>query len=151
MLCNLIGASCVAVALLTGCGGGDDAGGGRAAPAGSGSTADTARTSAGTRFPDIRAAKLRAGTDGTFALDVTVSSPYDTPQRYADGWRVLVGGTQRVLGTHTLDHDHADEQPFTRTQDALEIPRGIARVTVQGRDRKNGYGGTTVTVAVPAG
>ena len=54
-----------------------------------------------------------------------------------------------VLGTHTLLHDHAAEQPFTRTQRGLLIPAGVDEVTVEGRDQANGFGGLTVTVAVP--
>lgn len=145
--CALLGAI-----LLAGCGGGDSStGGGTAAgtakpPATSPATSTTAATTG--RFPDIRKATLtRSG--GAFTLSVTVSSPYDTPQRYADGWRVLAAGTTRVLGRHTLDHDHADEQPFVREQPGLKLPADVTRITVEGRDQKYGYGGGTVTIAVP--
>lgn len=70
------------------------------------------------------------------------------PQRYADGWRVIApDGT--VLGEHTLLHDHAAEQPFTRTQSGVAIPTDVLTVTIEGRDLVNGYGGTTLTVDVP--
>ena len=36
-------------------------------------------------------------------------------ERYADGWRVLDEAGE-VLGEMELGHDHASEQPFTRTQ-----------------------------------
>ncbi len=71
------------------------------------------------------------------------------PERYADGWRVL-DPEGNVLGTHALLHDHAGEQPFTRTQRGLAIPEGVTQVTVEGRDQANGFGGATVTVDVPA-
>jgi hypothetical protein len=100
------------------------------------------------RFPDIVGVKVTPAGDRTFDVTVTVSSTYDTPQRYADGWRVLaLGGS--VLSEHTLLHDHAGEQPFTRTQSGVAIPDDVDRVTVEGRDLENGYGGTTVTVEVP--
>lgn len=87
-------------------------------------------------------------TGETFSFSVTVSSPYDTPERYADGWRVMgPGGT--VYGEHTLAHDHANEQPFTRTQRGVEIPEDVNEVTVEGRDSEHGYGGNTVTVQLP--
>ncbi len=54
-----------------------------------------------------------------------------------------------VLGEHELTHDHADEQPFTRTLTGLRIPGGVPEVVVEGRDSVNGYGGTTVRVSVP--
>lgn len=83
-----------------------------------------------------------------FSVEVTISSPYDTPERYADGWRVL-DESGKVLGEHELTHDHASEQPFTRTQNDLRIPAGVTKVTVEGRDQRNGYGGKTVTALVP--
>lgn len=98
-------------------------------------------------FPDVLAAQLTRNADGSFAIAVTISSPYDTPQQYADGWRVLApDGT--VLGEHTLLHDHAHEQPFTRTQPNLIIPSDVFTVTIEGRDLVNGYGGQTLTVPI---
>lgn len=79
-----------------------------------------------------------------------MSSPYDTPERYADGWRVLAPDGSE-LGTHTLLHDHAGEQPFTRTQSGVEIPTDVTEVTIEGRDQEYGFGGETVTVTVPHG
>lgn len=100
------------------------------------------------RFPDVIAVELRPAGERVFDVAVTISSPYDSPERYADGWRVL-DRDGNVLGTHTLMHDHASEQPFTRTQGGLHIPAGISEVTVEGRDQANGFGGGTITVAVP--
>lgn len=99
-------------------------------------------------FPDVIAVELRPVGDRVFDVAVTISSPYDTPERYADGWRVL-DQEGNVLGTHMLLHDHANEQPFTRVQRGLHVPTGIDEVTVEGRDQANGYGGQTLTVAVP--
>ena len=45
----------------------------------------------------------------------------------------------------TLAHDHASEQPFTRTQSGVEVPNEVDQVTVEEQDSKHGYGGTTVT------
>ncbi len=100
------------------------------------------------RFPDVLAVELRPAGERTYDVAVTMSSPYDTPERYADGWRVL-DPEGNVLGTHTLMHDHASEQPFTRTQRGLHVPAGIDEVTVEGRDQANGFGGRVVTVPVP--
>ncbi|CAN5904594.1 hypothetical protein BH23ACT11_BH23ACT11_03830 [soil metagenome] len=106
-------------------------------------------SSSGQKYPDVRAAELESSGDNTWTLSVTISSPYDSPQRYADGWRVL-SPNETVLGRHELMHDHASEQPFTRTQTGLEIPRSVREITVEARDLKNGYGGKTVTIRVPA-
>lgn len=102
------------------------------------------------QFPDVVEVVAERAEDGTFTFDVTMSSPYDTPERYADGWRIL-GPDEEVLGEMTLDHDHAAEQPFTRTQTGVEIPDGVTSVVVEGRDLENGYGGGTQTVDLPAG
>ena len=99
-------------------------------------------------YPDVLAAVLKGDGDGGWSLDVTLSSQYDSPDRYADGWRVL-NTDGEVLGEHTLTHDHADEQPVTRTQTGLEIPDSVDVVKVEGRDTENGYGGATLEVQVP--
>lgn len=41
------------------------------------------------RHPDILEVDLTRTAPETFSVAVTVSSPYDSPSRYADGWRVL--------------------------------------------------------------
>jgi hypothetical protein len=53
-----------------------------------------------------------------------------------------------VLGKRELFHDHANEQPLTRTQTGLRIPKDVDEITAEARDRKYGYGGKTVIVAV---
>lgn len=100
------------------------------------------------KYPDVLAAKVQAGAAGTFDFDVTVSSPYDTPQRYADAFRVR-GKDGTVYGERILLHDHAGEQPFTRDLHGVRIPPDVRAVTVQARDRQYGYGGKTVEVALP--
>lgn len=83
------------------------------------------------RYPDILAVELMPAADGSFTVVVTVSSPYDTPARYADGWRVLAPDGN-LIAEHTLLHDHAAEQPFTRQQSGVRIPDGVSSVTIQG-------------------
>lgn len=105
-------------------------------------------TAASDRFPDILSvdATYDEAAD-TWNFAVTVSSPSDTPERYADGWRV-VGEDGSVYGTHTLAHDHATEQPFTRTQAGVEIPADVGEVTIEGRDSVDGFGGATVSISL---
>ncbi|MDA2806247.1 hypothetical protein [Nocardiopsis suaedae] len=114
-------------------------------PAGTGGSEDGAAQDQ--EFPDVVDVAVTQGNAG-YDFAVTISSPYDTPERYADGWRVL-GPDGTVLGEHVLAHDHADEQPFTRTQRGVEIPDDTEEVTVEARDSTNGYGGETMTVPVP--
>lgn len=137
------GAAIVVALVLAGCGGAVEGTGGT-----TGRASAAASDTAGQRYPDIVGVAIMAAGEDTFDLTVTVSSPYDSPDRYADGWRVLApDGTE--LGTHTVTHDHAGEQPFTRTQTGVRIPADIDEVTVEGRDQRYGYGGSTATTAVP--
>lgn len=100
------------------------------------------------KYPDVIAAKVRASGPGRFDFDVTISSPYDTAERYADAFRVA-GKDGRIYGERVLLHDHADEQPFTRDLHGVAIPAEIRTIVVQARDRKYGYGGKAVEVGLP--
>ncbi len=100
------------------------------------------------RFPDVIAAKVRASGAGQFDFDVTLSSPYDTPQRYADAFRVTTLDG-KVLGERILVHDHQTEQPFTRDLYGIKIPADIKKVRIQGRDQKYSYGGKIMDVSLP--
>lgn len=93
-------------------------------------------------FPDVVGAAARQDGDGTWTVEATLSSPYDSPERYADAWRVI-GPDGTVYGTRILTHDHASEQPFTRSQNGIAIPDDVDTVTVEGRDQVSGWGGET--------
>lgn len=100
------------------------------------------------KYPDVVAVKVRAVAKQTFNFDATISSPYDSPRRHADAFRVMAAdGT--VFGERILWHDHASEQPFTRDLYNVKIPVDIKQVVVQARDQKFGYGGKTVGVVLP--
>ncbi len=96
--------------------------------------------------PDVVDAVATREADGTWSFKVTMTSPYDTAEHYADGWRVK-NSDGTVYGEMTLTHDHASEQPFTRTQQGVRLPAGTTSVVIEGRDIDNGYGGATQTVA----
>ena len=99
-------------------------------------------------FPDVKAVNVQSPAANVFDFAVTITSPYDTAQRYADGFRVI-GADGSVFGEFKLTHDHATEQPFTRTLTGITIPAGVREVIVQARDQKNGYGGNFVKLALP--
>ena len=100
------------------------------------------------KFPDVIAAKIKPLGGDRFDFDVTISSPCDTPRRYADGFRV-VGPKGEVYGERKLLHDHANEQPFTRDLHGVTIPAGLGTVIVEARDLSYGYGGRKLEVALP--
>jgi hypothetical protein len=103
------------------------------------------------RFPDVVDATAEQADDGTWTVAATISSPYDSPDRYADAFRVLDGASGDELGVRELTHPHSDEQPFTRSLTGLEIPDGVTAVVVEGRDLANGWGGATVELTLPDG
>jgi len=98
-------------------------------------------------FPDVVGVEAVHDGDGSWTFHVTLSSPYDSPERYADAWRV-VGPDGAVFGERILLHDHAAEQPFTRSRSGIEIPADVTTVTVEGRDQVSGWGGATMEVAL---
>lgn len=98
-------------------------------------------------FPDVIDASATRGNDDTWTVSATLSSPYDSPDRYADAWRV-VGPDGTVFGERILTHDHASEQPFTRSQSGIAIPSHVTMVTIQGRDQRSGWGGTTFELSL---
>lgn len=102
-----------------------------------------------TFFPDVLDATATQADDGTWTFNVTLSSPYDTPEQYADAWRV-VDADGNELGIRILGHDHATEQPFTRSHSGIVIPDGITTVTIEGRDQANGWGGDFLEFELPA-
>ena len=133
----------IAAAAVASCGDGDEV-----------STSQPSATATGVttsvdeqRFPDVVDVVVTDDGD-TFRFDVTVSSPYDTPERYADAWRIVAqDGTE--LAVRELTHDHAGEQPFTRSLGGVVIPTDVTTVTVEGRDLLNGWGGGTQTLQLP--
>ena len=105
---------------------------------------------AGQRFPEIVAVEATPSGAGAYDFAVTISSPYDSPQRYANGWRVLSPDGD-LLGEMELLHDHASEQPFTRVQTGVEIPEQTTKVLIEGRDLENSYGGKPFAVVLGNG
>lgn len=98
-------------------------------------------------YPDVVDAAVTRG-EGVFDFAVTMSSPYDSPERYADAWRI-VGDDGRVYGVRELTHDHANEQPFTRSLSGVEIPSTVERVRIEGRDLVYGWGGKVLELTLP--
>jgi hypothetical protein len=147
MSIGLAGAATLALMACGGDDGGSDDGGGGAQVASTTTVAAAQVTEGGNieqRYPDVIAAEAEFVGDA-WTFSATISSPYDTPQRYADAWRVVApDGT--VLGVRELAHDHAGEQPFTRTLAGVAVPLDVDRVTLEGRDLANGWGGATVEI-----
>ena len=111
------------------------------------SNADAGEIVYGDKFPKVMAVKAALVKGNQWRFDVTLSSEYDTPKRYADAWRVL-DENDKQLGIRILGHDHAGEQPFTRSQ-TIEVPKGITSISVEGRDQANGWSGQRFKFKLP--
>lgn len=98
-------------------------------------------------YPDVVDVSVLGG-NGVIDFIVTISSPYDTPERYADALRVI-GDDGQVYGVLELTHHHANEQPFTRSLSGVEIPSTVAGVRVEARDSTYGWGGGALEVTLP--
>lgn len=101
-----------------------------------------------TKCADVLDVIVSAEGEGTYRFDVTVRSPDTGWDKYADLWEVR-DPSGRVLGERVLAHPHVEEQPFTRSQSGIEIPAGVAIVTVAARDSVAGFCGALYEVAVP--
>ena len=98
--------------------------------------------------PSIVAAEAEQGPDGTWRFEVTVSSTYDSPERYADAWRVADrDGT--VYGIRELAHHHANEQPFARSLAGVELPAHVELVVLEVRDSEFGWAPTSFELDLP--
>lgn len=130
---------------LTGCGGGDDE------PPGA-VDADTTKeerlATRDSRFPSIVDVEVAEAAPNVFDFSVTVSSPYDSERRFADGWRI-VGDDGSLYGRKRIARPHPDEQPFTLAQRGVRIPRRVTAVHVEGHDSRNGWGGRRYVLALP--
>lgn len=100
------------------------------------------------KYPDVLAVRVSASAADIFDFDVTVSSPYDSASRYADGVRAK-SHDGIVFGERKLLHDHAAEQPFTRDMYGVMVPPGIRSVLIEARDQTFGYGGKVIEVGLP--
>ncbi len=88
--------------------------------------------------PEIVAVKA-SETNGAWRFDVTVRHDDEGWEHYADGWGVYdMDG--RELGYRTLLHPHVNEQPFTRSLNAVVIPTSIKSVTIRPHDSIHGDG-----------
>lgn len=85
--------------------------------------------------------------NGAYVFNVTISHPDTGWEHYADAFTVHApDGT--LLGTRTLFHPHVDEQPFTRSLTAVQVPVGLDRVLVRAHDSVHGPG-EPVEISLP--
>lgn len=99
---------------------------------------------------NVVAVRVTPEPGGTWCFWVTVRHDDEGWEHYADRFEILAPGG-KVLDTRILMHPHVSEQPFTRQLTGVHLPAGIGTVTVRAHDKVHGYGGGTVSIAVPPG
>jgi hypothetical protein len=79
-------------------------------------------------------------------FDVTVRHNDEGWDHYAVVWQVVNPSDGSLLGERVLAHPHDHEQPFTRSQSNIEIPRDVTLVEVRAKCNVHGFGGREITV-----
>ncbi|TCS61777.1 hypothetical protein [Varunaivibrio sulfuroxidans] len=97
---------------------------------------------------DVVAARATPLGGGRYRFDVTVRHDDQGWGHYADRFEIL-SPAGAVLGTRVLLHPHDDEQPFTRALGSLRIPPAMHRVRIRAHDKRDGYGGRELILALP--
>jgi hypothetical protein len=94
-------------------------------------------------------AVVASGAAGAYQLAVTIRSPDQGCQQYADWWEV-VSEDGRLLYRRVLLHSHRDEQPFTRSGGPVPIAPDTV-VWVRAHMHPAGYGGQALHGSVRNG
>lgn len=74
----------------------------------------------------------------TWTFSVTLAHEETGWDDYADGWRVE-DADGNELGLRVLHHPHENEQPFTRSQSGIIVPRGMDVVYIRARTNADGW------------
>lgn len=98
---------------------------------------------------EVRA--IDGGANG-WTFQVTVAHPDTGWDDYCDGWDIVTEHGE-VLKTSRSDpftrllfHPHQHEQPFTRSQNGIDIPVGTTSITVRAHDIVDGFGGKEIVM-----
>ncbi len=103
---------------------------------------------------DVLEVSARQSADNSWTFEVTVKHKDTGWQDYANGWDVVLPSGEVVKPnssnefTRALWHPHVDEQPFTRSQNGIQIPDSVTSVTVRAHDLKDGFGGKEIIVSL---
>lgn len=96
-------------------------------------------------FAQIQDVKAIQSSDGSWCFYTAVRHNDEGWEHYADGWQVIdFKGNE--LGVRPLAHPHENEQPFTRSQCNIQIPKELTKVIVRAKCNKHGFGGQPVIV-----
>jgi hypothetical protein len=101
---------------------------------------DTDTFSTSLEFAQVTDVLVTQKSSGSWCFGTSVLHNDQGWDHYADGWEVLdLKGNQ--LGYRKLHHPHNNEQPFTRSQCDINIPKEMSKVIVRAKCNKHGFGG----------
>lgn len=101
-----------------------------------------------TNQADVMAVSVK-GEPGAYNFSVTIRSPDEGCNQYADWWEVL-NQEGELLYRRILLHSHVNEQPFTRSGGPVSIAADTT-VIVRAHMNTSGYGGLVMEGSAAAG
>lgn len=96
-------------------------------------------------FAQVENVKAIQSKDNSWCFYTTIRHNDEGWEHYADLWLVsdLKGNK---LAERVLAHPHVNEQPFTRSQCNINIPKEISEVIVKAKCNKHDFSGQQITV-----
>ena len=89
------------------------------------------------------------GSDGDFQFSVTIKSPDEGCDQYANWWEVL-DENGKLVYRRILAHSHVDEQPFTRSGGPVDV-NADAVLFIRAHMNPGGYGSNVFKGSVKNG
>ena len=114
----------------------------------SGSAVEMAAPSSGGLAAHVQAVDVQ-GNVQNYQFEVTISSPDEGCQQYADWWEVLTEDGDLIY-RRVLLHSHVGEQPFTRSGGPVAVDAATS-VIIRVHMHPDGYGGQAMKGSVQIG
>lgn len=110
------------------------------------SAEDTSAFNPDLNYAQVMFVKAVQSSNDSWTFSVTVRHNDEGWNHYADAWEVVDPDSGKVFATRILAHPHETEQPFTRSQSGIIIPKGQQFVEVKAKCTLHGYEGKTVLI-----
>jgi len=96
-------------------------------------------------FAQVKDVLATQESDGSWCFGTSVLHNDQGWEHFANSWEVIdLNGNK--IGGRNLAHPHVNEQPFTRNQCDIKIPKEMSQVIVRAKCNKHGFGGQAMIV-----